>query len=483
MRSMVEGVWAPAVHERSLRRLRRHLSRQERGRIVGRAMRTLRIGSGAGYSGDRIEPALELAEHGALDYLVFECLAERTIALAQQAKQRDPTAGYDALLAERMQAVLRPCIARKTRIITNMGAANPLAAARETARIARELGLAGLRIAAITGDDVTEMLRTADLALVEREGRVADIVGTMISANAYLGAEPIVHALQQGADVVITGRVGDPAMFMAPLIHEFGWAMDDWQRLGRGTLVGHLLECAGQITGGYFADPGYKDVPGLARLGFPLADVAETGDAVITKVAGSGGMVSVATCKEQILYEVHDPARYIQPDVVADFTGVILQQDGPDRVAISGGTGTERTPTLKVSIGYHDSFIGEGQMSYAGPGALARARLALDIVRERLTLTGVAASEVRFELIGADSVRRGPTLPVNAEPEEVRIRVAGRTNSMREAMRIGNEVETLYTNGPAGGGGAWKAAREILAVASTLIPRDWATPQITIEVA
>ncbi|WP_158747752.1 acyclic terpene utilization AtuA family protein [Acidisphaera sp. L21] len=446
-------------------------------------MRTLRIGSGAGYSGDRIEPALELAEHGALDYLVFECLAERTIALAQQQRQRDPEAGYDPLLTERMTTVLRACAERKIRVITNMGAANPVAAARQTARIARELGLTGLRIAAVTGDDVTDRLHSVDLPLIEREGRVADIAERMISANAYLGAGPIIDALRGGADVVITGRVGDPAMFTAPLVHEFGWAMDDWTRLGRGTLVGHLLECAGQITGGYFADPGYKDVPDLARLGFPLAEVTEDGHAVITKVAGSGGQVSIATCKEQILYEVHDPARYIQPDVVADFTGATLQQIGPDRVAISGGAGTPRTPTLKVSVGYHDSFIGEGQMSYAGPGALARARLALDIVEQRLKLTNVATTELRFELIGADSVRRGPTLPVNAEPEEVRIRVVGRTATMREAVRIGNEVETLYTNGPAGGGGALKSAREILAVASTLIPREWITPHIAYEVA
>ncbi len=444
-------------------------------------MRRLRIGSGAGYSGDRIEPALELAEHGALDYLVFECLAERTIALAQQERQRDPALGYDPLLGERMRAVLGACARGGVRVITNMGAANPLAAARETARIAGELGLGGLRVAAVTGDDVTERLRGADLPLVEREGRVSDIAGSMVSANAYLGAGPIVEALRRGADVVVTGRVGDPAMFLAPLVHGFGWDMRDWERLGRGTLVGHLLECAGQITGGYFADPGHKEVPDLARLGFPLAEVDEAGDAVITKVAGSGGLVSVATCTEQVLYEVHDPARYLQPDVVADFTGVTLRQDGPDRVAVSGGSGSARTPTLKASIGYDDGFIGEGQMSYAGPGAVARARLALAVVEERLRLTGVAASELRFELIGVDAVRRGPAAAANAEPGEVRLRVAGRTTSLREAVRIGNEVETLYTNGPAGGGGAWKSARAVLAVASTLVPREWVEPRVTME--
>ncbi|MGI4942046.1 MAG: acyclic terpene utilization AtuA family protein [Janthinobacterium lividum] len=446
-------------------------------------MRTIRIGAGAGYSGDRIEPALELAERGGLDYLVFECLAERTIALAQQARRADPSGGYDPLLSERMRTVLRPCAERRVRVITNMGAANPEAAARETARVARELGLRGLRVAAVTGDDVTEALRGADLPLIETGGRLGDVADRMVSANAYLGAGPIAEALAGGADVVVTGRVGDPAMFLAPLLHEFGWATDDWERLGRGTLVGHLLECAGQVTGGYFADPGYKDVGDLARLGFPLAEVTQSGDAVITKVAGSGGRVSLASCKEQLLYEVHDPARYLQPDVAADFSGVRMREDGPDRVAVSGATGRERPGTLKVSVGYHDSFVGEGQMSYAGAGALARARLALRIVEERLKLTGVRTTELRLDLIGVDSVHRGPLVGEGPEPAEVRIRVVGRTGSMREAVRIGNEVETLYTNGPAGGGGAWKSAREILGVVSTLIPREQVRPCVSYEVA
>lgn len=433
-------------------------------------MSTLRIGAGAGYSGDRIEPALELAEHGALDYLVFECLAERTIALAQGERQRDPAAGFDPLLRERMERVLPACHARGTRIITNMGAANPLAAARLVAEVGRAAGLTGLRVAAVTGDDVTDTIRAGDLPLTDRAGTTRDLGDSIISANAYLGAGPIVEALASGADIVVTGRVGDPAMFLAPLIHRFSWAMDDWERLGKGTLVGHLLECAGQITGGYFADPGLKDVAGLARLGFPLAEVAENGDAVITKVIGSGGIVSLATCKEQMLYEVHDPVRYLQPDVVADFSGVRMRQDGADRVAMTGATGTKATGTLKVSIGYRDSFVGEGQISYGGPGARARAELALQIVRERLALTGVQASELSFTIIGVDSVHRGPSIDHHAEVQDVRIRVAGRTGSMREAIRIGNEVETLYTNGPAGGGGAWKSAREVIAVASTLVP-------------
>jgi acyclic terpene utilization AtuA family protein len=441
-------------------------------------MRTIRIGSGAGYSGDRIEPAIELAEKGEIDYLVFECLGERTVALAQQARMRNPDSGYDPLLEERMRAVLSMCAAKGIKIVTNMGAANPEAAARKTAEIAKSLGLPALKIAAVIGDDVLDACKDGDLPIMEFSGTIKQLGNRLLSANAYLGAEPMARALSGGADVVITGRASDPALFLAPMIHAFGWAMDDWNLLGQGTVAGHLLECAGQITGGYFADPGHKDVDGLARLGFPIGEVGEDGALVITKVAGSGGAVTAQTCKEQLLYEVHDPKRYFQPDVVADFSQVKVEEIAPDRVRVSGGRGTKRTDTLKVSVGYIDSFIGEGQISYAGPGALARGRLALDIVRERLKLTGVATSELRFELIGVESLHGAEVSAHANEPYEVRVRVAGRTESLREAVRIGNEVETLYTNGPAAGGGAWKSARDVVAVASVLLPRDLAKPRV-----
>jgi hypothetical protein len=441
-------------------------------------VRKVRIGSGAGYSGDRIEPAVELAEKGDIQYLVFECLGERTVALAQQARMKDPDSGYDPLLEERMRAVLPICAARGIKIVTNMGAANPVAADRKTAEIARSLGLSSLRIAAVIGDDVLDACKDGDLPIMEFDGTIKQLGNRLLSANAYLGAEPMAEALSGGADIVITGRASDPALFLAPMIHAFGWAMDDWNLLGQGTVAGHLLECAGQITGGYFADPGYKDIPDLARLGFPIGEVGEDGSLVITKVAGSGGAVTAQTCKEQLLYEVHDPTQYIQPDVVADFSQVKVEEIAADRVRVSGGRGTKRTGTLKVSVGYVDSYIGEGQISYAGPGALARGRLALQIVRERLKLTGVPASELRFDLIGLDSLH-GAEISAHAnEPYEVRVRVTGRTENLREAVRIGNEVETLYTNGPAGGGGAFKSARDVVAVASFLLPRELARPRI-----
>ena len=216
----------------------------------------------------------------------------------------------------------------------------------------------------------------------------------------------------------------------------------------------------------------------LARLGFPIGEVGEDGSLVITKVEGSGGAVTAQTCKEQLLYEVHDPVRYLQPDVTADFSQVAIEEAGKDRVRISGGRGSERPATLKVSVGYVDSFIGEGQMSYAGPGALARGQLALEIVRERLKLTGVVTNELRFDLIGVDSLHGTQVSSHANEPYEVRVRVSGRTDNLREAIRIGNEVETLYTNGPAGGGGAFKSARDVVAVASVLLPRELAQPAV-----
>ena len=440
-------------------------------------MRTIRIGSGAGYSGDRIEPAIELAEKGDIQYLVFECLGERTVALAQQARMKNPDGGYDPLLEERMRAVLPICAAKGIKIVTNMGAANPEAAARKTGEIAKSLGLS-LKIAAVTGDDVLDACKDGDLPIMEFEGSIKQLGNRLLSANAYLGTEPMAQALNAGADIVITGRASDPALFLAPMIHAFGWSMDDWNLLGQGTVAGHLLECAGQITGGYFADPGYKDVPDLARLGFPIGEIREDGSLVITKVAGSGGAVTARTCKEQLLYEVHDPKKYFQPDVVADFSQVSVEEIGPDRVRVSGGRGSQRTDTLKISVGYVDSYIGEGQISYAGPGALARGRLALEIVRERLKLTGVAASELRFELVGVDALHGAEISARANEPYEVRVRVSGRTENLREAVRIGNEVETLYTNGPAAGGGAWKSARDVVAVASVLLPRELAKPQV-----
>lgn len=438
--------------------------------------RTVRIGCGAGFSGDRIEPAVDLAERGQLDYLVFECLAERTIALAQKARLENPSAGYDPLLVERMSAVLRACVAGRVRIVSNMGAAHPVAAAQKTIEVARSLGLIGLKVAAVVGDDITAIWRSDPQLFGDSERAAAVAPDRIISVNVYLGSAPIVEALRAGAHVVLTGRVADPALFVAPLIHEFGWADDDWQRLGAATLVGHLLECAGQLSGGYFADPGLKDVPDLARLGFPLAEVSSDGSAVFTKLAHTGGAVSLATCTEQLLYELQDPAAYLTPDVTADFSGVRFKELAPNRIQALGASGHRRPDRLKVCIGYHDGFVGEGQLSYAGAGAVDRARLALSVVEERLRLTGVSLRESRYDLIGLDSICGKQRAAV--EPTEVRIRVAGRARTLEDAVRVGREVEALYTNGPAGGGGATRSSTAVIAIASALISRERVIPSV-----
>jgi hypothetical protein len=431
--------------------------------------RPLRIGCGAGYSGDRIEPAVELVERGDLDVIVFECLAERTIALAQQTKARDPDAGFDPLLEERMEAILPDARRRGVRIITNMGAANPPAAADCVRHVAARLGVSGFTIAIVTGDDVRELAGRDGFSRLAETGEAVN-TADIVSANAYLGAEPIAEALQRGADVVITGRVADPSMFLAPIAVHHGWRLDDWTLVGRGTLVGHLLECGGQITGGYFADPGVKDVAGLARLGFPLAEVDADGTAIITKPGGSGGQVTVATCTEQLLYEIHDPSSYFTPDVVADFSRVHITDLGNDRVRVEAADGRPRPETLKVSVGQFDGWIGEGQISYAGAGAAARGRLAGEIVAERLRLTAVVPLELRTDLIGINALH-GTASPI-VEPYEVRLRVAARTKSEGDARRVAREVEALFTDGPAGGGGAFTSVRPVLAIRTALVARD-----------
>lgn len=441
-------------------------------------MKTVRIGAGAGYSGDRIDPAIELAEKGDISYLVFECLAERTVAIAQKARLLDSSGGYDPLLEERMRAVLPFCANRGVRIISNMGAANPDAAAAKTCDVARELGLHGLRIAAITGDDVLELLRGGQPMIETHEGPLPP-VDAWISANAYLGAFPILEALAKKADVILTGRVADPALFVAPLVHEFAWAEDDWDLLGRGTVVGHLLECAGQLTGGYFADPGYKDVPDLAHLGFPIAEVSSDGSAVLSKVKGSGGLLNCATCTEQLLYEIQDPSAYYTPDVVADFSRVSFEDLGANRVRVWGGGGRMRPPTLKVSIGYRDGYMGEGQISYAGPNARARADLAREILKQRLV--SHAFSQLRFDFIGMNSTHGSRLSRGAAMPYEVRLRVAGHAPAKNVAAWIPREVEALYTNGPAGGGGAFGATREIIAIGSGLVSRESVSHRVKIQ--
>ncbi|WP_291409011.1 acyclic terpene utilization AtuA family protein [Actinophytocola sp.] len=432
----------------------------------------VRIGCGAGYAGDRLEAAAELAERGDLDYLVLECLAERTLALAYARKRRDPSLGYDAGLRTRMETLLPTC-ARGTTLVSNLGAANPRGALDATVEIAGRLGLTGMLIGAVDGDNVLEQLDGLDRTVWETGQPIGEALGEVDWAHAYLGADALLPALRAGCRVVLAGRIADPSLFVAPLMHEFGWAADDWHRLGRGTMVGHLLECGSSVTGGYFAEPGRKDVPDLTGIGMPIAEVDPDGTAVVCKTPGTGGQVSERTCKEQLLYEIHDPAAYLTPDVTADFSRAALAPAGQDRVAVSGGSGRVRPDELKVVMGVRDGFIGEGEMSYAGPGALSRARLSAEIVRDRLDRQGVHYTGLRTEFIGYDSVL-GPIARRAEPPEpfEVRLRIAARTATERAAAIVGAEVEALTITGPAGGAGKRSSARAVVSVRSTSIPRS-----------
>ncbi len=442
--------------------------------------RIVRFGEGAGYSGAWLEPAVELARRGQLDYLSFECLAERTIALAQLARLRDPSGGYDPQLERRLRAVLEPCHRAGTRIITSAGAANPQGAGERAVAIARELGLQGLRVAVVTGDDVLGSLDLDRSVTLETGRPLRELAGRIVSANAYLGAEAVVEALDAGADVVVAGRVADPSLALAALRHAFRWGPQDWDLLGAGILVGHLTECGPQVTGGYFADPGLKDVADIAHVGYPIAECSADGTAVITKLPNTGGRVSPATCTEQLLYEVHDPSAYVTPDVVADFSRVVFTAVGPDRVRVAGAAGKPAPATLKVAVGYRDGFIGEGQISYGGGGCVARARLAADAVVARLSALGVRWRELRVDLIGYDSLYGAAQADERPEPPEVRLRLAARTDSLEEAEAVGRELEGLWIAGPYGGGGATRTAREVIAVASVLLPRTAVRTEVSV---
>jgi hypothetical protein len=385
----------------------------------------LRIGCAAGFSGDRVDaagPVVDaLIEAGSPACLIFETLAERTLALAQLARRVDPEAGYEPLLVELLEPVLARCLQHDIRIVGNFGAANPQAAARRIAALADDLGIAPPRIAVVDGDDLSgaAMRPLLQAALRDAGADVDAVVGTLVSANVYIGADSIADALLAGADIVVAGRVADPSLVVGPALAHFGWARDDWNRLARATMAGHLLECGAQVSGGYYADPGYKDVPDLAHIGYPIAEIDADGHCTITKPAGTGGRIDAHTVKEQLLYEVHDPAAYLTPDVVADLTEARVVELGPNRVRLEGVRGHPRPPTLKANVFCEQGWLAEGEISYAGARAEGRARLAGEVLRERLL----------------------------------------------------REVTALYTCGPAGGGGVRTGLRQRLSTQSCLVPR------------
>ena len=445
-------------------------------------VKTIRIGCGSGGCAfERIEPAIELLEKGRLDYLVFECLAERTIANAQKEKRLDPAKGYNPMLEIRMRRLLPLAVEQGVKIISNMGAANTPGAVAAILDIARELGLRGLKVAMVRGDDILDRITDYyDLPLWDRKIPLRQLDGHIVAANAYLSGDPIKEALAAGADMVITGRVADPALFVGPLKHEFGWTAGDPEKMGQALLLGHLMECGGQITGGYYADPGYKDVENLHILGFPIAEIDKSGSFAISKVEGSGGRIDLGVCKEQLLYEITDPGHYITPDGIADFSHVTFEETGKNRVRAVGAVSKGEPQSYKVNIGYQDCWVGEACISYGGANALNRARLAADIVEKRLRLIGVAPDEYRVEYIGYDSLYR-ESISSAISPDthgEIRLRIAARTRNREDALAVTREVECLYINGPAGGGGIRSGVEQSISVDNILIPRQDIVPAV-----
>jgi hypothetical protein len=430
----------------------------------------LRIGCAAGFSGDRTDAAGPVVDaliaSGGPAVLIFETLAERTLALAQLARRIDPDGGYEPLLDDILRPVLARCVAANLRIVSNFGAANPVGAARRIAALATELGVRMPRIAVVEGDDLSGPAQRPLIA------GVADGLA-VVSANAYLGAEAIADALLAGAEIVVCGRVSDPSLTVGPALAHFGWQRDDWDRLARATMAGHLLECGSQVSGGYYADPGVKDVPGMAQLGYPIAEIDADGHCTITKPPGTGGRIDAHTVKEQLLYEVHDPAAYLTPDVVADISEAEVTALGPDRVRLSGVRGHPRPASLKVNVCHETGWLAEGEISYAGVRAEARARLAVDVLRERLA----GAGPLRADLIGVTSVfgddaGRWLAEQPPGDARDVRVRVALKHTDRAQAERLLREVTALYCCGPAGGGGVRTALRPRLGTVSCLVPRE-----------
>ena len=449
------------------------------------------VGNGGGFSGDRVDAPVPvvrtLVKRGLPAALFFETLGERTVALAQLERRREPSLGYEPMLEPLLEPVLADCFRQRIPILGNYGAANPPAAAALVARLALRLGLPGLRIGLVTGDDVSASIALDQLPVHEADDSLDMRAAHLVAANAYIGAEPLVRALAAGADVVVAGRTSDPALAIAPLVHHFGWSWDDWRMLAVGAACGHLLECGSQVTGGVFWDPGFKDIPDPANIGFPIAEVTREGGLVITKAEETGGLVDLRTVKEQLLYELHDPAAYITPDVVLDITGCRLEQVGRDRVAVHGLRGTARPDTLKVTACFEGSWLGEGEVSVAGPNALARARATAEVLLERLRRRSLPV-RARVDLIGVASVHdsddgalwrgyRGP------EPPEVRIRLAAEGADRDAVDGAAREVLALLCCGTAGTGGArWRTTPRIL-TRSYLVLRERVPTTVTVRTA
>jgi hypothetical protein len=437
-------------------------------------MKTLAVGCGAGFSGDRVDAAAPvvrtLIERGGPAALIFENLAERTLATQQLAKRANPALGYEPLLELELRPVLADCLAHGIVIVGNFGAANPDGAAALIQQLAHSLGLSPPPIAVVKGDDLSH---AHGQAIVQAHLKKDFDAARFVCANAYLGAFEIADAIRAGAQIVVTGRVADPSLTLGPAIAHFGWQPDDWDALAGATMAGHLLECGAQVSGGYFADPGMKEVPGLEDVGFPITEIFADGSCIVRKAARTGGLVDERTVKEQLLYELHDPAAYITPDVVADITDAVVLQLGPDQVRLSGVRGHPRPATLKANVFFDGGWFGEGEISYAGPNAEARARLAMAMLQKRMG----PHLPLRFDLLGVSSIlgddgNRLLGMAAVGQATDIRLRVAGQHLELSVIDQLLREVTALWTGGPAGGGGVRVAKRQRLSTQSCLIARE-----------
>ncbi|MGH7722791.1 MAG: acyclic terpene utilization AtuA family protein [Candidatus Dormibacteria bacterium] len=453
-------------------------------------MRTIRIGAGQGFYGDTPDGAVAVAERGEVSYICCDALAELTMAILQKDRLRDPGAGFTRDLKDFLRALLPPARRNGIRIITNAGGMNPAAAAAAVRQLAHELGLDGLRVATVTGDDITsriDELRESgvDLDNLDTGAGIASIRDRVVFGVAYLGARPIVDALARGADVVVTGRVADASLFVAPMVHELGWRWDDWDRLAAGVVLGHLMECSGQATGGNFSGD-WWNIPDLDTVGYPVCEVGEDGSALLTKPAQTGGRVSPDTVAEQLLYEVLDPGRYLNPDVVADFTTVQLADAGPDRVSVRGVRGRARPEQLKAILGYLDGWLGTALIGYSWPHALAKARHAALLIERLAERAGVVPLEQVTEFIGVDSLH-GDAADLDSadQANEVTVRVAGRFATEAQARRFPRLATPLALNGPPfiGGGSTPQPPRALLGVWPTLVPRERIEESVVVAVA
>lgn len=436
-----------------------------------------RIACAAGFSGDRTDVARflvdELLKLGGSSCLIFESLAERTLALAQLERYQNPELGYEPLLSEMIEPVLADCVKAGIPIVGNFGAANPEAAASLIASIAKKQGISNIRIAIVKGDDVSGVAFRSELKkILSPDDQKIFSQSELVSANVYLGAKEIADALTAGAQIVVTGRVADPALTVGPLMAHFKKDWNDWSFLGSATMAGHLLECGAQVTGGYFADPGIKDVPDLARIGFPIVEFDAQGDIYVTKPSGTGGLVNRMTVTEQILYELHDPAQYLTPDVIADITQAQIQNIGRDRVLVTGIQGHPKPDTLKVNLCIKGGWLAEAEISYAGFHAYERAQLAARIIRERLSELSLRIDFIGSSSVFASQLGEGPEFKSTQGFEDIRLRVATAHHDRNQALRVCREVTALYTCGPAGGGGVRTSLKPRLNTLVCFIPRD-----------